>query len=159
MKGAIEETTRRRAVQEKYNAEHGIVPTTVVRSIMNINPASGTIDYLNVPKLPRGEHEGSGEAANDIEDRIAALRLEMFTAAEDLDFEKAARLRDELRRLQGLAGVSSNDSQPPAATFDPYAGGKKAKRGMVKAKAKRGTVKDTSAPPSPSRNGRRYKVR
>ena len=54
MKSAMEETTRRRALQEAYNVEHGIVPPTVVRAIMNINPASGTIDYFNVPKLPEG---------------------------------------------------------------------------------------------------------
>ncbi|MDP9149956.1 MAG: excinuclease ABC subunit UvrB, partial [Myxococcota bacterium] len=54
MRFAIEETTRRRAVQRAYNAQHGIVPQTIVRAIMNINPASGTIDYFNVPKLPRG---------------------------------------------------------------------------------------------------------
>jgi len=146
MKGAMEETNRRRAVQEQYNIDHGITPTTVVRAIMNINPASGTIDYLNVPKLPRGAHGESGEAANDIEERIAAMRLEMFTAAEELDFEKAARLRDDLKRLQGVAG-GPHDSKPPVAAFDPYASGKKTKRGTVKAKA------------APSRNGRRYKVR
>src|SRR5580658_9231955 len=147
MKGAMEETNRRRGVQETYNAAHGIVPTTVVRAIMNINPASGTIDYLNVPKLPKGR-EGSGAPANDIEERIAAMRLEMFTAAEELDFEKAARLRDELKRLQGVAGATTtSDSKPPPTAFDPYASGKKTKRGTVKAKA------------APSRNGRRYKVR
>ena len=142
MKGAIEETGRRRAVQEQYNIDHGITPTTVVRAIMNINPASGTIDYLNVPKLPKGARGEPGEPGNDIEERIAAMRLEMFTAAEDLDFEKAARLRDELKRLQGVAGTS-HDSKPPVAAFDPYASVKKTKRGTVKAKA------------APSRNGRR----
>jgi excinuclease ABC subunit B len=148
MKGAMEETSRRRLVQEDYNTEHGIVPQTVVRAIMNINPASGTIDYLNVPKLKDGREGGAGVPASDIEERIAAMRLEMFTAAEELDFEKAARLRDELKRLQGVAGVST-DSKPPAnATFDPYAG-KKAKRGTVKAKAGG----------APARPGRRYKVR
>jgi excinuclease ABC subunit B len=146
MKGAMEETNRRRAVQERYNIDHGITPTTVVRAIMNINPASGTIDYLNVPKVRKGAHGDSAESTNDIEERIAAMRLEMFTAAEELDFEKAARLRDELKRLQGVAGTS-HDSKPPVAAFDPYASGKKTKRGTVKAKA------------ASSRNGRRYKVR
>src|SRR5207237_1434421 len=46
MKTAMGETDRRRAIQRAYNEEHGIVPKTVVRAIMNINPASGTIDYL-----------------------------------------------------------------------------------------------------------------
>jgi excinuclease ABC subunit B len=147
MKGAMGETNRRRAVQEQYNIDHGITPTTVVRAIMNINPASGTIDYLNVPKVRKGAHGESGEPANDIEERIAAMRLEMFTAAEELDFEKAARLRDDLRRLQGVAGASHDSKPPPSPAFDPYAAGKKAKRGTVKAKA------------APSRNGRRYKVR
>jgi len=148
MKGAMEETNRRRAVQEQYNIDHGITPTTVVRAIMNINPASGTIDYLNVPKVRKGVHGESGEAATDIEERIAAMRLEMFTAAEELDFEKAARLRDDLKRLQGVAGTSHDSKPPPGPAFDPYAAGKKAKRGTVKAKAA-----------APSRNGRRYKVR
>src|SRR5271166_5622634 len=49
MKHAMDETTRRRAVQRQYNTDHGITPTTIVRAVMNINPASGTIDYLNVP--------------------------------------------------------------------------------------------------------------
>src|ERR1019366_5437670 len=123
----------------------------IVRSIMNINPASGTIDYLNVPKVaigPRGSvHIGGDEA---IEERIAAMRLEMFTAAEGLDFEKAARLRDELKRFQATAGVEANgpDGAPPA--FDPYAATKKGKRG-------RGTVKAKAAP---ARNGgRKFKAR
>src|SRR5579883_1658239 len=53
MKNAMGETDRRRALQGQYNTDHGIVPQTVVRAIMNVNPASGTIDYLNVPKLPK----------------------------------------------------------------------------------------------------------
>jgi excinuclease ABC subunit B len=149
MKRAIEETQRRREVQRQYNLERGIVPTTIVRSIMNINPASGTIDYLNVPKVAIGArgsvHIGGDEA---IEERIAAMRLEMFTAAEGLDFEKAARLRDELKKFQAAAGVEANGATE-APAFDPYAGTKKGKRG-------RGTVKAKAAP---ARNGRKFKAR
>ena len=149
MKRAIEETHRRRDAQREYNLERGIIPTTIVRAIMNINPASGTIDYLNVPKFGKG---GRGAVTiggdEEIEERIAAMRLEMFTAAEGLDFEKAARLRDELKKYQAIAGVEAAAAGAESA-FDPYAAGKKGKRG-------RGTVK---AKPAPARSGRRSKTR
>src|ERR1019366_2259694 len=102
MKYAMDETNRRRALQEKYNEEHGIIPTTIVRAIMNINPASGIIDYLNIPKYGPGTHGGNGASKSDenLSEQIQAMRLEMFNAAEALEFEKAARLRDELKKLQ-----------------------------------------------------------
>jgi excinuclease ABC subunit B len=123
MKQAIGETDRRRAAQAAYNERNGIIPQTVVRAIMNINPASGTIDYFNVPRIAKGDRAKDGAAgrASDIEERIAAMRLEMFSAAEELQFEKAARMRDELKTLEALAG-----HEAPAAersTFDPYPSG------------------------------------
>ncbi len=152
MKSAIGETDRRRAVQEKYNEAHGIVPQTIVRAVMNINPASGTIDYFNVPKLPKGERAASPEGgAADIEERIAAMRLEMFAAAENLEFEKAARLRDELKKLQAMAGVEAKNGASDGAAFDPYAGTGKRKASV----RPRGTAKAAPA----SKNGRRYKAR
>jgi excinuclease ABC subunit B len=156
MKNAIGETDRRRAVQAEYNAKHGIVPQTVVRAIMNVNPASGTIDYLNVPKLPRGEKAAAGAAGeSDIQERIAAMRLDMFTAAENLEFEKAARLRDELKKLQAMAGDGDGaaaNANGNGAAFDPYASSGKRKSSAV---SKRGTAKAASG----ARNGRRYKAR
>jgi excinuclease ABC subunit B len=131
MKGAIEETTRRRAVQEGYNAKHGIVPATVVRAIMNVNPASGTIDYLNVPKLPRGQGLGTDASGPDIQERLAAMRLEMFSAAENLEFEKAARLRDELKKLEAMAGLEAGNEGGERA-FDPYASSGKRRSSPVK---------------------------
>ena len=115
MKYAIEETTRRRALQEAYNEKHGIIPTTIVRAVMNINPAAGTIDYFNVPKKPRAD---GADPDVDLAEQIQAVRLEMFEAAENLEFEKAARLRDELKRMEGLAGVSGNPAIMDA--FEPY---------------------------------------
>jgi excinuclease ABC subunit B len=148
MKNAMDETGRRRIVQRQYNEVHGIVPTTVVRAIMNMNPASGTIDYLDVPKLPRGV--GNGAAAGvDPQERIAAMRLEMFTAAEKLDFEKAARLRDELKKLQAVVGVEATGSDGQA--FDPYASNGKRKSGT----RNKGTAKAGGA----AKPGRRYKTR
>jgi excinuclease ABC subunit B len=150
MKHAMEETIRRRIVQNQYNVDHGIVPTTIVRAIMNINPASGTIDYLNVPKLAKGaQSNGTGDV--DMLERLAAMRLEMFSAAEGLDFEKAARLRDELKKLEGLAGMAAGTGTDGAA-FDPYAGGAKRRASGVRGK---GTAKAAA----PTKNGRRYKSR
>jgi excinuclease ABC subunit B len=152
MKSAIGETDRRRAAQREYNAERGIVPTTIVRAVMNINPASGTIDYFNVPKMPKDGRPVSSDGAGgaDIQERIAAMRLEMFSAAENLDFEKAARLRDELKKLQAIAGLENGDGGAGQSAFDPYASsGKRKPSGRPRGTAKAG----------PPRNGRRFKAR
>ena len=78
----------------------------------------------------RAREAGQGRASGaevDIAERIRALRAEMFAAAENLEFEKAARLRDELKRLEGLAG-KDGVALDSGAVYDPYAGGtKKAK--------------------------------
>jgi excinuclease ABC subunit B len=149
MKTAIGETSRRRALQEAYNIEHGIVPKTVVRAIMNINPASGTIDYLNVPKAAHGGVPAEG--GEDVEERLAAMRLEMFAAAENLDFEKAARLRDELKKLAALAGTATSPDEPQAA-FDPYASSGKRKAAGARAVAPKASGRG-------ARGGRRAKTR
>jgi excinuclease ABC subunit B len=128
MKQAMDETDRRRVIQEAYNKEHGIVPATVVRAIMNINPAAGTTDYLNVPKTPKGAKGGGAEV--DASERIIALRAEMFAAAEALDFERAARLRDELKRLDSPGSVNPSDA--PEIAFDPYGAPKKGKSRAVR---------------------------
>jgi excinuclease ABC subunit B len=117
---------------------------------MNINPAAGTIDYFNVPKLAKGDRAGKASAGEpDILERLAAMRLEMFAAAENLEFEKAARMRDELRKLESLAGEEARTGATGGA-FDPYAppSPRKARArgaGTAKAGAPRGT-------------GRRYKT-
>jgi excinuclease ABC subunit B len=148
MKGAIEETVRRRGVQEAYNLEHGIIPQTVVRAIMNVNPASGTIDYLNVPKLKKGQGLSVDASGPDLQERLAAMRLEMFAAAENLEFEKAARLRDELKKLEAVAGVEVGNAN--GAGFDPYASSGKRKSTPVK--------RGSSKPPA-ARGGKRAKAR
>ncbi|HVW29887.1 MAG TPA: excinuclease ABC subunit UvrB [Polyangiaceae bacterium] len=124
MKYAISETDRRRSIQKAYNAEHGITPETIKRAILDINPASGQSDYYAVPRgatQSEGRQASKGAAPQQSEEerfeRLEALRQQMFAAAENLDFERAARLRDELRRLQGdgPSGLeaSSRDSRAP----------------------------------------------
>ncbi len=113
MKLAMSETNRRRALQTAYNIEHNITPETVKRAIFDINPASGNTDYYAVPRNGKGRAvaraganddaaPASGEV--DLAERVNALRQQMFAAAENLEFETAARLRDELRKLQELSG-------------------------------------------------------
>jgi excinuclease ABC subunit B len=116
MKFAISETDRRRAIQQAYNLEHGITPETIKRAILDINPASGQSDYYAVPRGTRSGTEtgkaGSQASEEERFERIEALRQEMFAAAEGLDFERAARLRDELRRLQGDGGGPGTAETP-----------------------------------------------
>jgi excinuclease ABC subunit B len=111
MRQAIDETNRRRAIQKAYNEEHGITPATIRRAILDINPASGTTDYYAVPRGQRSNDRDRSERAvtkrdpeQELVDRIEAMRQQMFAAAENLEFETAARLRDELKKLQ--AGLS-----------------------------------------------------
>jgi excinuclease ABC subunit B len=124
MKHAMDETDRRRKIQETYNEEHGITPATIVRAVMNINPAAGTTDYYAVPKTPKGKNPLDADV--DPSEKIQALRLEMFEAAESLQFEKAARLRDELKRLEGSSASDAMDS----GAYEPY-GGKRKKGGRA----------------------------
>ena len=123
MKFAIEETNRRRAIQKEYNDAHGIVPETVRRAILDINPAYGQTDYYAVPRSPGkesgntrkakgGARQAPAPSAEDAFERLEALRQEMFAAAENLQFETAARLRDEIKRLQQLEGVELGAPPP-----------------------------------------------
>ncbi|EYF02739.1 excinuclease ABC subunit UvrB [Chondromyces apiculatus] len=106
MKNAIGETDRRRAIQQEYNKQHGITPATVKKAILDLSPTSGGRDYYAVSKGPaRATTAQSGKGAVDLADQIEALRQEMFAAAENLEFEKAARLRDQLRGLKSLQGT------------------------------------------------------
>ena len=143
MKFAISETYRRRAIQVAYNTEHGITPATIKRAIFDLNPASGQTDYYAVPKSGGRERaDGTVKEPSEFEilEKIEAVRQEMFAAAETLQFETAARLRDELKRLQGLAGDAI-----PAST-----------RG-VSARAERRTERPSGRPKAARTNPRKRK--
>jgi excinuclease ABC subunit B len=102
MRKAIDETSRRRERQAAYNQAHGITPETVKKAISDISPASGNTDYYTVPSRRREGGAAGVEPEISLQERIEALRAEMFVAAESLDFERAARLRDTLKALRAL---------------------------------------------------------
>ena len=97
MRYAMEETERRRARQAEYNAEHGITPQTVKKAVLEMDPSTGAGDYVVIPILRKGEVT---DDPADIPARIEELRSEMLLAAEDLEFEKAAELRDQVEQLR-----------------------------------------------------------
>ncbi|RMH10591.1 MAG: excinuclease ABC subunit B, partial [Planctomycetota bacterium] len=105
MQVAIEETERRRAKQLAYNAEHGITPTTVQKSIRR-----GIESELKARKKARAAVESS-EPAIDAELLIAELEADMREAAEALEFEKAARVRDQITRVRELIAQHAQTDQ------------------------------------------------
>jgi len=101
MKSALSETDRRREIQVAYNREHGVTPETIVKGISDI--AEFLQSDSKVPKSrrrrSRAAREGSMPPA-ELERTIVELEEEMLAAAEELRFEYAARLRDEIRDLK-----------------------------------------------------------
>ncbi len=97
MQHAIDETARRRGRQIEYNEEHGITPQTVEKAVLEMDPSTGAGDYVVIPILRSGE-EPSDPA--DVPARIEELKSEMLLAAEELEFEKAAELRDRIDQLR-----------------------------------------------------------
>jgi excinuclease ABC subunit B len=97
MKRAMGETRRRREIQEQYNAEHGITPQTIVKSIESTLVTAYEADYFKVPlDLDAIEQYSHGK----IKQTIAELELEMRGAAKSMQFEKAAELRDRIKYLR-----------------------------------------------------------
>lgn len=91
MKKAIDETDRRRGIQQKFNEEHGIIPKTIKKDIRDI------IESL---KPIEDDTETAEENIMNYEKTIAELQTKMIKAAENLEFEEAAALRDRIRKLE-----------------------------------------------------------
>ncbi len=98
MRAALDETDRRRAIQVKYNEEHGITPETIVKGISDI--AEFLQSESKVPRSRRRRRSADGMPPAEIEKTIVELEEEMLAAAEELRFEYAAKLRDEIRDLR-----------------------------------------------------------
>src|SRR5215213_3018827 len=97
MRKAISETERRRKIQEEYNEENGITPTTIVKSIESTLVTAYEADYFKVPLNLDDFEEYSPK---QLKETIAGLESEMRQAARDMKFEHAAELRDRLKYLR-----------------------------------------------------------
>jgi excinuclease ABC subunit B len=98
MRAAISETGRRRAIQAAYNEEHGITPQSIVRAIDEVMSSVYERDYLT----PAATIDGTERFHNQqqLDAYLGTLQAEMRAAATNLDFEKAASLRDKIKRLR-----------------------------------------------------------
>jgi excinuclease ABC subunit B len=99
MKRAIDETKRRRAIQRKYNEEHGIVPETIIKSVDSALLKMANLGYME-PFSPK--ERKAAKDARSLDQEIADLEREMKEAARELEFEKAAQLRDQLKELRAM---------------------------------------------------------
>ncbi|HEU6445037.1 MAG TPA: excinuclease ABC subunit UvrB [Gaiellaceae bacterium] len=101
IKSALDETSRRRAVQLAYNEEHGITPESIQKGVSDI----AEFLSLEAPTVPSGRRRRGGQKVeamppDEIQKLIVNLEEEMFAAADDLRFEYAAKLRDEIKDLR-----------------------------------------------------------
>jgi excinuclease ABC subunit B len=98
MAKAIAETERRRRIQMEYNKAHGIVPRSIKKSLKEVfefaeKVMENKIDYRTISKELERE---------EIEEMIRELEKAMYSAASELDFEKAAQLRDQIKELKEI---------------------------------------------------------
>ena len=109
MRRAMDETDRRREIQKAYNKEHNITPQTIQKAIRSV-----LADQLRARDVARKAIRAS-ESEYDATELITRLEADMLAAAEDLEFEKAAALRDRIAALKG-EDVDDSISKPPKKT-------------------------------------------
>ncbi len=130
MKAAIDETQRRRKLQEAYNTEHGITPKTVAKNIR-----AGIEKDREAHEAAKAAAGITDETVYITEEYINELQTEMLQAAENLEFEKAAALRDQVTKLQDSIGEPLSSVKEAKSSYGKGGrkrrGGGRQKRGKV----------------------------
>ncbi|WP_416223124.1 excinuclease ABC subunit UvrB [Tianweitania sp.] len=125
MTRAMEETNRRREKQLAYNAEHGITPESVKSNIADILDSVYERDHVRA-EIPGAKEKGGSNnlVGNNLKAHLDHLEKEMRNAAADLDFEKAARIRDEIKRLREAELAISDDPLARTVEYESPASGR-----------------------------------
>ncbi len=101
MQKVIDESERRREIQERYNKEHGITPTTIYKSMDEVMLTTSVADAVRETEQIEYKRKGDWFDTLDKGAALDMMKNEMLEAADNLEFEKAAKLRDEIEKLRG----------------------------------------------------------
>jgi excinuclease ABC subunit B len=167
MKVAIEETARRRTKQLAYNEANGITPRSIVKAIDASLVEMYSPEWAVVPEIDtssKSKAEDEFIPPHELSDRITELRRQMMKAADDLEYERAAELRDRIKRLErqvfGLEAPPAPPAPPAGSAHSRPSSGKS--NGGRSASASAGSSnkpggrrsRNTDASPSPAKQGR-----
>ena len=162
MEQAIGETNRRRAKQVAYNEQHGITPTSIIKAIDASLVEMYSPEWAVVPEIGDDKREEEFIPAHELPDRITELRQQMMEAAEKLDYERAADLRDQIKKLERHAFGMDQPRHPVQPSLPPGSAHQRPsiEKGIpVKTRGRRGAGAATGAAPGAIRPVKQSKLK